>query len=650
MGVEDEDFFIDTRQTTLPLVGVSIPTFSFFIFAPILGTALYAYLHLHIRKVAEALGEADATPNDRPLEEQIKPWLLNDVLLKMRRDGATRDRLLDLQAAGVTLLLVWLAGPIVFFMFWVRSWPAHAELLSFLLLICFWVSVHVGLNSWIIASQAAKTGKAPDCDTRSATWELCYGLGMIAAFLAFGWYTGVKTESGVILPPEERNPWNTFWTELAPIDLENLRTVELPPDQLDYASARRLFRVDWCGRENLDMSLCGPFYDWHGAVPASLSAARSTWCQTNSADLATNCDRHFQLLDARFDRDWDFFRSAQFAALAPPNLSGADLRNANLRGAVLLGVNLEGARLQGSVFVEAQIQGADFRRAQMQGADFGDAQMQGADLLEAHIQGANFRFSRLQGARLELAQMQGADLSSAEMEGANLVRALLQGADLELARMQGAFLFRAQMQGAFLRSAEMEGAYLRSANIQGANLEQTRLEGADLSFVQLQGTLLRETHLQGANLSRARLQGADLQETDMQGANLSAAQLQGALLDEVQFSDETILGGIELSGAAIRVVDDVTLSVLRPFWGQVFGDGSLQDAFVTVTEGDASSTNWPTHWSSHYLDARTYEDEDCENRNWYRCNPLSSPFENRWSTWAATLDPPVTIAPDYRAD
>ena len=34
LGVEDADFFVPSRQTQLPLVNVSIPTASFFFFAP----------------------------------------------------------------------------------------------------------------------------------------------------------------------------------------------------------------------------------------------------------------------------------------------------------------------------------------------------------------------------------------------------------------------------------------------------------------------------------------------------------------------------------------------------------------------------------------------------------------------------------------
>ena len=41
LAVEDADFFVEARQTKLPLVGVAIPTFSFFVFAPLPAAALY---------------------------------------------------------------------------------------------------------------------------------------------------------------------------------------------------------------------------------------------------------------------------------------------------------------------------------------------------------------------------------------------------------------------------------------------------------------------------------------------------------------------------------------------------------------------------------------------------------------------------------
>ncbi|MEP5762013.1 MAG: hypothetical protein ABJ327_22420 [Litoreibacter sp.] len=43
MGVVDADFFIPSRQTSLPLIGVSVPTTTFFYVAPLIGAAIYAY-------------------------------------------------------------------------------------------------------------------------------------------------------------------------------------------------------------------------------------------------------------------------------------------------------------------------------------------------------------------------------------------------------------------------------------------------------------------------------------------------------------------------------------------------------------------------------------------------------------------------------
>ena len=59
LGVEDADFFVPSRQTQLPLVDVSIPTASFFIFAPILAAALYIYLHIILLKLWDAIADAN---------------------------------------------------------------------------------------------------------------------------------------------------------------------------------------------------------------------------------------------------------------------------------------------------------------------------------------------------------------------------------------------------------------------------------------------------------------------------------------------------------------------------------------------------------------------------------------------------------------
>jgi hypothetical protein len=92
LAVEDVDFFVETRRTDLPLVGVAIPTHAFFLFAPILAAALYVYLQVHLLKLWDAMADAPATIDGRPLGEHLHPWIANDYALSLKRNGALRPR------------------------------------------------------------------------------------------------------------------------------------------------------------------------------------------------------------------------------------------------------------------------------------------------------------------------------------------------------------------------------------------------------------------------------------------------------------------------------------------------------------------------------------------------------------------------------
>jgi hypothetical protein len=146
LGVEDADFFVPARQTQLPLVNVQIPTASFFYAAPILGAALYTYLHLFLIKLWEAHGAArtrDADPTHH--------WLVNDYVLIQQGDPTARARPLSWMVGPITLLLVWLAGPIVLGYAWWRSMPAHNEWMTLLIAACFFTTLCVGFVSWTTA-------------------------------------------------------------------------------------------------------------------------------------------------------------------------------------------------------------------------------------------------------------------------------------------------------------------------------------------------------------------------------------------------------------------------------------------------------------------------------------------------------------------
>jgi uncharacterized protein YjbI with pentapeptide repeats len=193
------------------------------------------------------------------------------------------------------------------------------------------------------------------------------------------------------------------------------------------------------------------------------------------------------------------------------------------------------------------------------------------------------RFRAYTGYRLDLRKtnLQGYDLSNLNFRGARFNLAQMQAADLTGAQMQGANLTKAKMQAVSLRRAQMQGADLRVAQMQGANLSRAQMQGADLSHAQMQG----------ADFSRAQMQGADLSRAQMQGADLSHAQMQAADLDGAQMSEETGLRDAVLTGALVKSVDKTTIEKLRPFWSDIFADGT-----VVVPEGER-----PAHWPTEEL-------------------------------------------------
>ena len=147
----------------------------------------------------------------------------------------------------------------------------------------------------------------------------------------------------------------------------------------------------------------------------------------------------------------------------------------------------------------------------------------------------------------------------------------------------------------------------------------------DLRRCNLQGFDLGELNLQGANLGVAQLQGTNLGWAQLQGAKLGRAQLQGADLGGAQMSESTKLGDTDLRGASLRSVDDTTMEKLRPFWPDIFTDGTV----------DVGPETRPKHWRDEELEAG------------FHSTDATSPFATAWRDWVATAHPDVTIAPDW---
>ncbi len=162
---------------------------------------------------------------------------------------------------------------------------------------------------------------------------------------------------------------------------------------------------------------------------------------------------------------------------------------------------------------------------------------------------------------------------------------------------------------------------LRRCNLQAFDLRILNLQGIQLAHGQLQGAYLVRAQLQGATLIGAQLQGATFIGAQLQGADLYEAQLQGAELVGANLSEDTVLDAAILQGTAFRLLEAATLKQLRAFWDDII-------MFADTVPDDS-----PDHWV-HVAD----DDFDYDT------------FITQWRAWAATLDPPVTIAPDYRGD
>ena len=486
LGVRDADFFIPERRTALPLVGVEIPTASFFWTAPVLGAALYTYLHLFLIKLWDAHGAArtsDADPTHH--------WLVNDFVLIRQGDPTARARPLSWLTGFVTVLLVWLAGPVVLAYAWLRSMPAHNEAMTLLIALCLGITLHVGRTSWshadaLIRARPIRRHRAAtiagaallaglswfttegtlDNYTRTLNYppDKVTGLGSAAHWTL----SHALTAAGVIPVEEDRlgRNWSraaaaqdkAWWSGtpfpalLVGADLRNVDFVDISDGWRDPETARKAYRVTWCKDHGLAPDVCGQADPSQDDAPI-LAHRRKLWCQDHlppaAADdnraLADRCTDWFAQLDSEFTSDWTTERSAVLATLTRRDFLGHDFREAELSGARLEGADLSGARLEG----------AELSWARLEGAVLLAARLEGAVLLSARLEGANLIGARLEGAVLLAAGLEGADLSWARLEGANLIGARLEGAVLLAAGLSASTAFSpATLRGAGLKAVD----------------------------------------------------------------------------------------------------------------------------------------------------------------------------------------------------
>ncbi|MEM9910163.1 MAG: pentapeptide repeat-containing protein, partial [Pseudomonadota bacterium] len=194
------------------------------------------------------------------------------------------------------------------------------------------------------------------------------------------------------------------------------------------------------------------------------------------------------------------------------------------------------------------------------------------------------------GSRLDLRET---DLRRADFYGLNFG-----GADFRFSQMQGAVFFQTQLRGAALLRTGLSWASFSEAQMQAAQLDRAQMQGTRLDAAYMQAALFNEAQMQGADLKDAKLQGASFSDAQMQGAKLGGAQMQGAQLCDtqmqnvrlinIQINEHTSLTLSKLVGACVRYFDDVTITQLKPFWAEMFGD-----ATALPPEAEGRPAHWP---------------------------------------------------------
>ena len=481
------DFFIDSRQTELPLIGVSIPTVSFFIFAPILGAALHVYLHLLIRKATEALAappprvrKTPANPEGVPLENPVLPWLLNDLVLRTRKDGAAVPRPLDWLAVVTAILLIWWAAPLVLALTWVTSMPAHEEGLTLAIATCVAFTLYASLQSWV----KLRADLQRPWLKRPMISALVFALSL-AGWAALAGATILTTEGGLDrLTDKQRPDWAKWrWTQpviksqlaardlpdwartdglLVGADLQGVIFAALPPEEVDPDTARHRFRAEWCERHGLDPDVCG-----RGAgseTPGFEREVRRRWCTRHPIEDDPDCTRFFAGLEVEFDDEWTSYPTRTIAALDKPDLAGRDLRNANLVRAQLPGINLDAAELAGANLSGAQIEEASFDSARMMRVSLGGAQMRLASFSGADMSGANLNFVKAEKAYFGSSRLLDANLRYSHLNRAEFGNAMLNGADIRDTQIRSAMWVNRSL---FAEGASLENVVAHNADLRG---------------------------------------------------------------------------------------------------------------------------------------------------------------------------------------
>jgi uncharacterized protein YjbI with pentapeptide repeats len=485
-SVKDVSFFVNTVETKLPLVGISVPVTSFFWAGSLLIAAIYAYFHLYLELLWQALGDAPARIDGKPLADRIDPWIVADSALRLRdrlrgahrEERASRKRAMQVVSDVVSVGLVWVFGLVVIFWFWWRSMPKHdpwlTGFLGLLLTGTFWV---------FCASLSAVLGHLAD-GRWIVRWKPVFAL----SFLLIGALTTTRTWI---------DPWAGMPRNFLYDDFDNMN--------FDYFRRPEILRP---ARANLsEVVFTEKPKDWQGKIIAE-TEFRMRWCAERidlkcANPLDINNRRFNKVEEKVFQAAWQERWAALLATFSKPDLRGKDFRGADMSRSSLEGANLNYAMLEG----------VDLSLASLDSAVLDGATINGGSLYSVDLRGASLFYADLKGVHMDQASLESSDFNRANLEAASLTLSNLQDADLSGVSLKGANLKGADLTGANLNGADLEGSVIKDATFNGANLETTKLFGETLKAITMRDpnsdatfdySALRSAKLDDQDLARLR--------------------------------------------------------------------------------------------------------------------------------------------------
>lgn len=505
MSVEDADFFAIERNTELPILNISVPTTSFFVFAAVLCFGLFVSMQIHLLRLWGGLREV--TSDGRKCINQVQPWLVVDMARMMLGSRELTARPLSLVVLVAGLFGVWISAPILLVALWWRYMTSHQTINSLLLAALVSLSILVAMRSWqnfcsIRRDTPAKNGVLSATATfmmaflfvTTISWartshETVIGWSKDGPFLTIPSLTVYRVPSDDHIQYEaykrafdQQSELKRFVAEsvpivakiygLAPIDLRGVNLVPQPADWLPQNQARRAQKTEICellgfGEERCDL------IDWVGGVMSNEEIQeREKWCEAKG--IVSNCLSSFDWQDGWARATWSNLRGRQRSALADLDLRNADLRGADLSGAFLVGADLTGARMEFSVLHSANLEGASLEGAVLWGSS---AWRTNFDWINAWR--SNWANSTLYGARFRDAKLRGASFFGADIWHTEILRADLWGVGFRDANLRAVDLSRSSFWGGSLEGAKLDGVQLHGAKLSYVRgITQLMLDGA----------------------------------------------------------------------------------------------------------------------------------------------------------------------------